>query len=216
MVTVNPTSFTFSVEARDMANLKDMHWMRVHTDPDERLIVFEPFAGLDKRPGLLKLGTSNMGHKRLTAKGLIAQRPWIKAVAALPLEQRKFEIKPYLGPMPPSKKNGEARKPWYIQLMPAFEEFVIPSQIDRFAATEKGIYRYWSDDEVVYIGKGNIRERFQSETERKNWLVSKIEYSVIEDDQEAFEWESWWIERFREENNGHRPRFNKVGGHRDA
>ena len=214
MVTVSPTSFKFNVLARDTANLSDIHWMRVHTDANERVVVFEPFPGLEKVPGCLKLGTSSKGHKSLTAKGLIAQMSWIRAVAALDVEQRRFEIKPYPGPIPPSEGSSEPRKAWYAQLMPAFEESVVPSQINLMAPATKGIYRYWSGDEVVYIGKGSIRDRFQNERERKNWQLSKIEYSVIEDEQRALEWESFWIERFRQENNGHLPRYNLVGGHK--
>ena len=44
-----------------------------------------------------------------------------------------------------------------------------------------GIYRYRnSDDEVIYIGRGNIRDRLRS-PERKDWDIAKVEYSLIND-----------------------------------
>ncbi len=57
-------------------------------------------------------------------------------------------------------------------------------------------------DEVVYIGKGSIRDRYQTDPRRASWGISKIEYSVIKDDQKALEWEDWWLKRFRKENKG--------------
>ena len=211
VVTITPTSFKFSVLARDTAGLGDIHWMRILTDKDDRLVVFQPVSGLEKRPGLLKLGTSNKGHKTLTAKGLIAQTAWIGAVARLAdVEARKFELREYPGPCPP----GKGERPWFIRLMPAFEESVVPSRVGSLGPGIKGIYRYFSGGEVVYIGKGIIRDRYQQEAERASWGISRIEYSIIEDDQEALEWEAWWIDRFRKENGGDLPRYNRVGGNR--
>ena len=212
VVKIDSTSFKFSVVARDLAQLQNIHWMRVLTDDDDRLVVFVPVSGMEKRPGLLKLGTSSKGHKSLIAKGLISQTPWIKAVASLKdLEARKFEMKKYPGPVP-SKPDIRSQTPWFIRLMPAFEESVLPSQIGSLGPGKKGIYRYLSDGEVVYIGKGNIRNRYQAEPDRDLWRISIIEYSIIEDDQNALEWEAWWIDRFRKENNGHLPRYNRNAG----
>lgn len=221
MVTITPTAFMFSVAARDAANLGEIHWMRIHTDPDDRLVVFEPVPGLDKRPSFLKLGTSQKGHKRLIAKGLISQTPWIKAIIAMPVEARKFDMKPYPGPLPPleSDSGKQRNPPWYIQLMPAFEESIVPSEIRHLDSSTKGVYRYRGGDdgeEVIYIGKGSIRDRFEQELSRKGWKVSRIEYSIIrndENDQIAYEWEAWWIQQFKKENNGRRPRYNRVDGH---
>ena len=67
-------------------------------------------------------------------------------------------------------------------------------------------------DNVVYIGKGSIRDRYQTDPRRASWGISKIEYSVIKDDQKSLEWEDWWLKRFRKKNNGHRPKYNQTGG----
>ena len=213
-VTINSTSFQFSSAARDRAQFQDIHWIRVHIDPDDRLIVFEPVPGVAKRSGCLKLGTSPKGQKKLIAKGLISQQPWIHAVAnGNNVAHRKFEMREYHGPIP--DRQGK-HTPWFIRLMPSFEESVVPSEINSLSQETKGIYRYRggdNGDEVIYIGKGHVRDRFQQEPGRvDDWNVCKIEYSLIENDQEALEWEAVWIERFKQENNGRLPRYNRIGG----
>ncbi len=221
-VTINSTAFRFSALAGNVAKLSDIHWMRVHTDSDERLIVFEPLAGIDKAPDSLKLGTRAKGYKTLIAKGLISRTPWIKAIVGMPVDARKFELKEYSGLLPTYDQSSSTstRRPWYIQLMPAFEKSISPSEINQLDSNAMGIYRYRGGndgEEVIYIGKGNIRERFQQESGRLDWNISRIEYSILQgegSDQKAIEWESWWIQRFRRENNGRRPRYNQQDGHR--
>ena len=106
--------------------------------------------------------------------------------------------------------------------MPAFEESILPSQISRLDSRIKGIYRYRGGndgEEIVYIGKGSIKDRFEQEPRRRNWKIARIEYSAIAGDdseQQAYEWEAYWIQRFRHENNGNRPRYNRVDGHGSA
>ena len=95
--------------------------------------------------------------------------------------------------------------------MPAFENWVLPSNIHTLNSDTRGIYRYRKADEIIYIGKGRIRERYQ-ELGRNSWGVSKIEYSEITDDDKALEWEEWWIDRFQQEHNGNLPRYNQVRG----
>lgn len=204
LVTVDAASFKFNVAARNLAQLHDVHYMQVHLDSDERLIVFEPMDGTSKEAGWLKLG-ARRGNKSLPAKGIVSSNDWIKAVAGQDIANRKFELRRY---------DGEVRG-WSIQLMPAFEKSVVPSEIQRLESAEKGIYRYRggdSGDEVIYIGKGSVRDRFQQESQRKGWEVSRIEYSIMEDDQKAYEWEAFWLRRFQDESDGCLPRFNQVGG----
>ena len=212
VVVINLTGFRFSVMARNAAQLTEINWMRLHTDSEERLIVFEPVPGLEKRPDLLKLGTSKTGHKRLAAKGLIRRTPWIRSVAAqTSLEARTFDLRRYHGALPPRSDGDRGNQPWYIQLMPAFEHSVFPSSIHIINSDTRGIYRYLKGDEIIYIGKGRIRDRYR-EPGRNTWEVSKIEYSEIVDDEKALEWEAWWIDRFQQEHDGNLPRYNQVRG----
>ncbi len=68
---------------------------------------------------------------------------------------------------------------------------------------------------MIYIGKGCVRERYR-EFGRDNWGVTRIGYSIIENDEEAYKWEAWWIDRFRTEHGGSLPLFNQVGGQKGA
>lgn len=209
--------FLFSSTASQMADLADILWMRVYPDDEDRLIVFEPVPGVDKPPFGLKLRGRSAGRtRRLTAKGLINQTPWIRSVAALAdTADRRFELKPFHGPLPDVDGSGANRPAWYIRLMPAFEESIVAAEIKALPSSVNGIYRYLGGDdgrEIVYIGKGLIKDRFRQEAERKRWGIHRIEYSVIEDDTQAYEWERWWIERYKRQHNGLRPRFNRVDG----
>lgn len=44
-----------------------------------------------------------------------------------------------------------------------------------------GVYKYIKDNEIVYIGRGRIRERIAS-PERKEWLYDEIEYMIVDED----------------------------------
>lgn len=210
--------FTFSAAAVRAAGLANIHWMRLYPDDDDRVIVFELVPGLDKPPYGLKLGRqSSKSYRRLTGKGIINQTPWIKAVAMLPDSvERKFDLKPYHGSLPEVAGCSGNRTAWYIRLMPAFEESIAVAEIRALSSSVKGIYRYLGGEdgrEVVYIGKGRIKDRYREEAERANWEIHRVEFSAIEDDRQALEWERWWIERHKSNNNGRRPRHNLVDGH---
>ena len=106
------------------------------------------------------------------------------------------------------KKEGNI---WTVQICPAFdqrkarESATIPSE-----AT--GIYRYVSENgEIVYIGRGGIRKRLGS-PDRKDWDFDTIEYSIVINPDEQVKWETYWLNRYKEKNNGKLPLYNKVSG----
>ena len=107
-VTVTRKGFSFSAIARDALRLREIAFMRIHTDPDKRLIVFEPVPGLNKQSDVLKVGHDRSA--RVAAKGLISEEPWIKAVAAMPGEARKFEMKEYHGQLPPPESGNRKQE----------------------------------------------------------------------------------------------------------
>ncbi len=164
--------FLFSATAIRAASLAEVHWIRLYPDDDDRVIVFEPVPGVDKPLYGLKLGQSSRGSRRLTGKGIINQTPWIRAVSMLPdTADRKFDLKPYHGPLPEVAGCGQNRTAWYIRLMPAFEETIAVAEIRALSSNVKGTYRYLGGDdgrEVVYIGKGRIKDRYRQETVRTN------------------------------------------------
>lgn len=44
------------------------------------------------------------------------------------------------------------------------------------------------------------------------WEVFKREDSVVADPDEQVKWESYWIDRFKDENDGNLPFYNRVSG----
>ena len=95
--------------------------------------------------------------------------------------------------------------------MPAFDNNFKRSDYLKIRPDSKGIYRYLSSDKIVYIGKGNIRDRL-NEPQRKDWNFDTIEYSIIENVDEQFEWDSFWIETYKNENEGYLPSYNLISG----
>ena len=203
-VTMTPGgSFKFSVKAAQMANMTEKHWVRIYLDHEHRLVVFELLGGLERPQDGLKL-QSTKGHRSVTAKGLILNTLWIKSVAiSRKIDHRRFRLREY-----PDIKDA-----WFIRLAPAFEESVTPDMVNTLGEAS-GIYRYLdAGGQVVYIGKGIIRDRFK-EPDRKEWGIVKIEYSILHRDNDQYEWESLWIERHKEANQGQFPVYNRVGGRR--
>lgn len=110
--------------------------------------------------------------------------------------------------------NGEI---WVIQLAPSFEHSVAVEDLSSIPIDATGIYRYLKEGRVIYIGKGDVRRRAQS-PERQHWEFDTIQYSNIqrvdqsEQNREQFRWERYWILRFKDENGGVRPIYNKNDG----
>ena len=104
-------------------------------------------------------------------------------------------------------QNGAA---WGIKVSPSFELKISPDNINELSDSVKGIYRYIDENgEVLYIGSGFIRSRFQDEQVRKEWGVSMIEYSPLVESEKLFEWESYWQLKHREK-HGSLPPLNRV------
>lgn len=98
---------------------------------------------------------------------------------------------------------------WVIELRPAFEVvYRMPGEVPRDAT---GIYRYSMDQEIVYIGRGRLTERFGS-ADRAEWQFNKIEYSILNDEASEIKWEAYWIDCFREMHS-RLPIYNRISGH---
>ena len=96
---------------------------------------------------------------------------------------------------------------WVIQLCPAFELRTDRKGSDVPPDTQ-GIYRYVNaKNEVVYIGRGIIRQRMNA-PERKDWDFQTVEFSIVEEQADREKWEAYWINRFKEDNGGRLPYHN--------
>jgi hypothetical protein len=187
-----------------LAELDETKKVTIRVDVKNRRMGFE-FHTEEREHAftLCHQSSARRGEKRrgmqCTAAGIYARYDWIKKVSTLPTNKdRRF--------LP--KLEG---KWWVIQLCPAFEEKRDRRSRD-IPSDAEGIYRYkQDDDEIVYIGRGQIKKRLSS-PEREDWDFSIVEYSVVNDPDDRIEWEDYWIERFKEENNGKLPFYNRVSG----
>lgn len=74
-----------------------------------------------------------------------------------------------------------------------------------------GIYRYFDqEDNLVYIGKGQIKDRANS-PDRVDWKIKKIQYSYLSNEEDCFKWENFYLKKFEEE-KGVLPSFNRISG----
>lgn len=97
-----------------------------------------------------------------------------------------------------------------IYLRPMFENRVLWESKNEIKPGI-GIYRYIDNtDAVVYIGKGNIRDRASSQI-RSEWGITEIQYSLLKEDEQCFKWEAFYLEEFLKI-NGALPAFNRIKG----
>jgi len=140
--------------------------------------------------------------RNLKASELINNKKVLKSIQQEPLKQnRMFEI----------KKSKDNPSMYYVNFSPIFENTVRFDYINNLDYEVRGIYRYLDQNgETIYIGKGNIKERAKT-TERSEWGIKKIEYSIIEENDQMLQWEEYHIARFVED-HGVKPLFNKIMG----
>jgi hypothetical protein len=157
----------------------------------------------DKFSYSLIKGHKNKKSFRSSLLHLLASYSWIRSVAMLnDTFDRSF------------KAIQDGSKPeWIINLIPAFETKFKISEIDQISTALKGVYRYKDEnDKIVYIGKGNIRGRLREIGRISDWDIHLIEISEIESEELQFKWENYWLNRFKQENNGNFPMFNRNQG----
>jgi hypothetical protein len=194
----------FNAAFSKLAELDPSKRVTIYADIENRRLGFEFHA--DDREDSLALAYqsgSKKGAKRrsmmCSGRGVYSQYDWVRSVANLSSKKaRRFT----------PKREG---KRWVIQLCPAFEIRKARESKD-IPSDAVGIYRYIREEgEIAYIGRGAIKNRLNS-PDRKEWDFSVVEYSIVADPDERLKWEGFWLERFREANNGKLPIYNEISG----
>jgi len=202
-ISVSKSHFGFNAAFVRQAELEPGTRATVYVDSDNRRVGFEFHS--EERPNSFSLSAASSakkGEKRralqCAATGTVRKHGWIEAVTKQVAKNRRFT---------PKKEGGK----WVIQLCPAFEERRARESRD-IPSEAAGIYRYLREGgEIVYIGRGPVKGRLQ-DLERQDWDFDVVEYSVIADPDEQVKWEDYWIEKFKQQNKGKLPIFNKVSG----
>jgi hypothetical protein len=169
-------------------------------DEEDQYVIGVQFLDDSSAPGSYKISLKQFG-RRILAQNVFNANPVLLKIQANenPRLQRfpvEFDTKSNL---------------FKIFLRPMFEFKVKWSEKNRIPSDVRGIYRYLDGQEtIIYIGKGVIKDR-AGQTERANWGVMTIEYSVIPTDQEALRWEKFYLDDFKNE-FGALPAMNRISG----
>lgn len=199
VISIYGNRFHYSAHFVKLAELKNFSYVNYYIDEVERKIGFE-FSRTEVEGYSYMLENRNNKMWRSTANEIISKYPWVRKVAFL----KDRGINKFI-----SKKRESL---WTIQLCPAFENRIPRNEVNRIGDV-KGIYRYLLKEEVMYFGKGNIRQRV-GDGERKDWEYDTIEYSLIENEEDQYQWEYFWLEHYKDNNLRLLPYYNKVSGNK--
>lgn len=200
LIAIRQGRFHYNAHFARLAELPQQKEVSYFIDADLREIAFEFHREPGDPDGYKVEDRGGIAKHRSAAQDLISKHSWIRAVS-MPKHGCPTAFR--------ARKDG---KQWVIRLCPAFEFTRSRQELDRIPAGTSGIYRYRRlNDEIVYIGKGDIRRRAQ-EPERADWDFAHIDYSIIEGSDEQFEWENYWLELFREKSDGSLPLYNRQSG----
>jgi hypothetical protein len=203
-VTITPTGLFFNAAFTRSADIADSEYVRILVDAADRKLGFE--FQREKAPNCFALKKNHKDKKRLgkfhglscSSAGLFSKYPWVRSVSKLHPKERRFA---------PRKEGGV----WAIYLAPAFEE-QNARESKEIPTEAQGVYRYVREGgEIVYIGRGWVRRRL-AEPQRQEWDFDRVEYSIIESPDKQVFWETYWIDRFKEEHKGSLPFYNRVSG----
>jgi hypothetical protein len=199
-ISISSSRICFSGPFVRLANIDNHYRTTIYTDIETLHLGFE--FHLESRAYSLALNFDPKSENKKTglvcsAFGVASKYEWVNAVTKLPPVNRRFF----------PKKEG---KLWTIQIRPSFEKSYT-REANNIPKQDNGVYRYiGKNNEVVYIGRGNILRRLKSK-DRQSWDFEVVEYSVIDDKKEQVFRESYWLSKYIE-SNGSLPLYNKVSG----
>lgn len=202
LVSIRQGRFHFNAAFARLADFVKMKSVIYYIDTDTREIGFEFLQESNDTDAYTLEDRGGLAKYRCSANELIKKNVWIRSVATSK-EGTPSSFN--------AKKSG---KLWVIRLCPAFEYTASKDDLLSIPSEAAGIYRYINKSGVVvYIGKGSVRKRAQ-EPERREWNFETIEYSLIENETEQFEWESFWIDQYLDKNSGELPAYNRQAGNK--
>ena len=174
-------------------------------DKDQYKLLFKFYKedGLPNTLVLLKQGRGGVSNGRtVKAQEVFSKNRVLSSIQKLKNKSSKtFDI-----------KFDKFDNYYFISLRPSFENFVLITNTSSLTSDVNGIYRYLDKNgDVIYIGKGLIKNRLQS-TERKAWGIHKIEYSILNSEDDSYKWESFYLDEYQNQ-FGMLPPFNRISGH---
>lgn len=181
-------------------DLNSFSFAGISVDPNARAVLFQLSKDRNgaSETNLLKIGQGN----RVIAKKAFNDNQWLReAVGRKDVNQRQFEVQAH------KDKHGQ----WFIRVRPGFESLTTPDLVGELGDI-KGIYRYKNKQgNVIYIGKGIIRDRHNQGYRKRDWEIDLVEYSAIEDQDIMDEAEKYWLEQYKKD-KGYLPPLNSQIG----
>ena len=204
MISNSGISFSASfIKNKELLTMLSVEFFMDDEDQYKLLFRFYDEEGLPNALALKKQGRGAVSNGRTTrAQSLFSKNRVLSSIQKLDNKSSKiFDI-----------KFDKFNKYYFISLRPSFENFVLKTNSSSLPSNAIGIYRYLDKNgDVIYIGEGVIKERLQS-TERKDWGIHKIEYSILNSKDESLKWESFYIGEYTN-HFGLLPPFNRISGH---
>lgn len=195
-VIIKHNRITFNVVLDRLAELDKFSYVCIYSDDENRRLGFK-FLKKKEDSDAFKLSRAGSRGCWCYSSDLFSKN-WVRK-AAQNSDLNRFAC---------AKDEGM----WTITLIPSFETSVTRSETYKVGSSVLGIYRYMNaNGEVVYIGKGNIKARI-SDKKRDDWNFETVEYSIIPDDKEALAWERFYLDKFKNDNGGDLPLYNKING----
>lgn len=201
-ITISKSGFFFSAEFIDKNKLTDNNYCQFFTSNDSEYKFGVTFSK-EKNEGSFKIINTLKGKYRdksmarsVTASAFFNSTPIFKELTKNKCKNR-FSL-----------KFSEADNCFIFNVIPSFEISKKPNDIP---SDITGIYKCYDKEKyVLYIGKGNIRSRIKEHLS-KGWELSKVDYSVIKDNDEMFKYESYHLEQYKKDNGAYPPE-NLIGG----
>lgn len=195
-VSIRVDTLAFNAAFTNKAQLAKYRKVTILVDEEDYKLGFK-FHNQEDDTNSLTLYSDGISksNRVVSARQLMNDYKWIAAISKFPLILNKRFTADW----------NNIEQMWIISLCPTFEN-TISSESELQGVT--GIYRYKQGDEIVYIGKGNIRSRINS-PERTDWHFETIEYSIIKDVSDQSKWESYWLDRHANQ-FGQLPFYNKI------
>ncbi len=201
LITIRRQAIAFNAHFVSAAQLGDKLRATVFVDEGSRRLGFKfhDDATDEDSFALTADGGGKKGRGRsIQVSSLMRECTWLRALSQHE-NQRARRFQP---------KWMSADSMWVISVSPAFEERV--SDRSEIPSATCGIYRYRRGDDVVYIGRGQIRSRAQA-PEREEWEFETIEYSVVPEEAQQKKWEAYWLDKYVEQ-YGKLPFYNRIRG----
>ncbi len=201
LVTLRPTEFAFNSHFIRINKLQEYPRITIYCDASQYRVGLKFHSDTtDQNSFALTSGGKGSDSRRVGVRALMKQHLWLSVAAKLP-SQSVRRYKPNWLP---------ADGLWVLNIRPSFEIHVTSKTSIEHGLS--GIYRYKIGDQIVYIGRGEIRSRANCQ-ERAEWNIDSIEYSIISDPTEQEKWETLWLDEYRNE-FGTLPLYNRIGGKR--